>query len=230
MNHFNYFSEIESAFVRRRGRNLLLSPVDWALIESWEKEGIPLKIVLSTIDELFDQLEADPKRAGSIRTLSYCKDAVEARYRTWKESMVGAPENGAESGSESAEEASPEEASGDRLAGLSEQLAALESGFEGGVGSAVAEARKTIDELRDASGKPADTEAELDHLDSMIDDALLASADEAEIQRMRESALWELGERASLMDKDVLERTTELIVKKELRRASGIPGLGSFRL
>ncbi|MCO6512273.1 MAG: hypothetical protein J5I65_15930 [Aridibacter famidurans] len=230
MNHFNYFSEIESAFVRRRGRNLLLSPVDWALIESWEKEGIPLKIVLSTIDELFDQLEADPKRAGSIRTLTYCKDAVEARYRTWKESMVGAPEGGNEPETGSPDEASQEETAGERLSGLSEQLRALEGEFEGEIGNAVAKARRAIEELQDPSGEPADPEAELDRLDSVIDDALLTSADGKEIRRIRESALWELGERASLMDKDVLERTTELIVKKELRRASGIPGLGSLRL
>ncbi|HUF04844.1 MAG TPA: hypothetical protein VMM38_11805 [Aridibacter sp.] len=230
MNHFNYFSEIESAFVRRRGRNLLLSPVDWALIESWEKEGIPLKIVLSTIDELFDQLEADPKRAGSIRTLTYCKDAVEARYKAWKESMVGAPDNAVEASVDERDGAAECVSLQDRLAGLATRLDELAPRFEGEVGKAIESAKETIDRLRSSAGDPKDAEAELDRLDSSIDEALLRASDEREVRRMRESALWELGERATLMDKDALERTTVLIVKKELRRASGIPELGIFRL
>ena len=43
MNYFNYFSEIEELFIRRRGRNLLLSPLDWALIESWQEREVPLQ-------------------------------------------------------------------------------------------------------------------------------------------------------------------------------------------
>jgi hypothetical protein len=45
MNYFNYFSEIEELFIRRRGRNLLLSPLDWALIESWQEREVPLHII-----------------------------------------------------------------------------------------------------------------------------------------------------------------------------------------
>ncbi len=36
-NYFNYFTEIEEHFQRARGTGLfLLSPLDWALIESWK--------------------------------------------------------------------------------------------------------------------------------------------------------------------------------------------------
>lgn len=189
-----------------------------------------MKIVLSTIDELFDQLEADPKRAGSIRTLTYCKDAVEARYRTWKESMVGAPEGA--SGSEAGEPESTQETGSapDRLTGLSERLEELIPQFDVEIREAITSAKEAIDRLRSSAGEPAEIEEQLDRLDESIDEALFRAADDKEVKRMRESALWELGERASLMDKEVLERTTGLIVKKELRRASGIPGLGLFRL
>ena len=44
MNYFNYFTEIEDAFVRRRGKHLLLSPMDWALIESWKELKVPLHV------------------------------------------------------------------------------------------------------------------------------------------------------------------------------------------
>jgi hypothetical protein len=37
-NYFNYFTEIEEHFQRRRGSLLLLSTIDWALIETWREE------------------------------------------------------------------------------------------------------------------------------------------------------------------------------------------------
>ena len=52
MNYFNYFTEIEDTFVRRRGKHLHLSPMDWALIESWKETGVPLHIALvGLVDE-----------------------------------------------------------------------------------------------------------------------------------------------------------------------------------
>ena len=46
-NYFNYFTEIEEHFQRARGTGLfLLSPLDWALIESWKNSGIPVEAVL----------------------------------------------------------------------------------------------------------------------------------------------------------------------------------------
>ena len=35
-NYYNYFTEVEETFVRRRGAHMLVSPLDWALIESWK--------------------------------------------------------------------------------------------------------------------------------------------------------------------------------------------------
>ena len=42
-NYFNYFTEIEERFQKRRGSLLLLSTLDWALIETWHEAGIPLE-------------------------------------------------------------------------------------------------------------------------------------------------------------------------------------------
>jgi len=39
-NYFNYFTEVEERFQRRRGTGLLLSTLDWALIETWKDAGI----------------------------------------------------------------------------------------------------------------------------------------------------------------------------------------------
>src|SRR5436309_4175888 len=67
MNYFEYFSEIESRFQQRRGSLLMLSTLDWALIESWREAGVPLEAVLRGIDDAFDKHEAQKLRAGARR-------------------------------------------------------------------------------------------------------------------------------------------------------------------
>ena len=59
-NYFNYFTEIEEHFQRRRGSGLLLSTLDWALIETWKDSGIALEAVLRGIDSTFDRYDARP--------------------------------------------------------------------------------------------------------------------------------------------------------------------------
>jgi hypothetical protein len=77
-NYFNYFTEIEERFQRRRGSVLLLSTLDWALIEMWRDAGIPLEAVLRGIDAAFDKYEARQKRARMqrINGLAWCAQAV----------------------------------------------------------------------------------------------------------------------------------------------------------
>ena len=90
MNYFNYFTEIEDAFVRRRGKHLFLSPMDWALMETWQQQGIPLHIVLRGVEKSFDSYEARPRKR-SVKTLLYCQEEVEAQYAEWVEAHVGSP-------------------------------------------------------------------------------------------------------------------------------------------
>ena len=54
-NYFNYFTEIEERFQQRRGSLLILSTLDWALIETWREAGIPLEAVLRGVDNAFDK-------------------------------------------------------------------------------------------------------------------------------------------------------------------------------
>ena len=88
MNYFNYFTEIEDAFVRRRGKHLFLSPMDWALMETWKQQGIPLHIVLRGVEKSFDSYEARPRKR-TVKTLLYCQEEVEAQYEEWVEAHVG---------------------------------------------------------------------------------------------------------------------------------------------
>ena len=91
MNYFSYFSEIEDTFVRRRGKHLMLSPMDWALIESWKERGVPLHVALRGIEHAFDSHDAK-KQKRTVKTLLYCVEEVEAQYAEWLESRVGSHE------------------------------------------------------------------------------------------------------------------------------------------
>ena len=89
-NYFNYFSEIEEHFQRRRGTVLLLSTLDWALIETWKEAGVPLEAVLRGIDEAFDTYDKRPTKTRKINGLAYCTQAVLSTAEEMKEAAVGA--------------------------------------------------------------------------------------------------------------------------------------------
>ena len=76
-NYFNYFTEIEDHFQRARGTSLfLLSPLDWALIESWKNSGVPLAAVQRGIDDAFDKWRSRKNRRRQVNSLAYCAQAV----------------------------------------------------------------------------------------------------------------------------------------------------------
>jgi hypothetical protein len=98
-NYFNYFTEIEDRFQKRRGALLLLSTLDWALIETWREVGIPLEAALRGIDTAFDKYEALQKRGRMrrINGLAWCAQAVMEAAEELREASAGAspaaPEN-----------------------------------------------------------------------------------------------------------------------------------------
>ncbi|MBI3404174.1 MAG: hypothetical protein HY046_01800 [Acidobacteria bacterium] len=77
-NYFNYFTEIEEHFWRNRGANILISPLDWAILETWQKAGIPLEVVLRGIDRAFESYARSRRGAAgrTMKSLAYCVDAV----------------------------------------------------------------------------------------------------------------------------------------------------------
>jgi hypothetical protein len=89
-NYFNYFSEIEERFLQRRGGGLLLSTLDWALIETWKDAGIPLEAVLRGIDEAFDRYDQKPSKTKKVNGLAYCSQLVLSAAEDMKEAAVGA--------------------------------------------------------------------------------------------------------------------------------------------
>jgi len=91
LNYFNYFTEIEEYFWQKRGAHLLVSPLDWAIVETWQKAGIPLSAVLKGIDRAFESYARSRRAAGGrqLKSLSYCVDAVLDAAEEEKETAAG---------------------------------------------------------------------------------------------------------------------------------------------
>ncbi len=77
-NYFNYYTEIEEHFWRKRGAHILVSPLDWAIVETWQKAGIPVEAVLAGIDAAFESYARSRRGAAGrpLKSLAYCVDAV----------------------------------------------------------------------------------------------------------------------------------------------------------
>ncbi len=89
-NYFNYYTEIEEHFCRRRGTLLTVSTLDWALMTTWKDAGIPLEAVLRGIDDAFDKYERRPSKTQKINGLAWCSQAVLTAAEEMKEAAVGA--------------------------------------------------------------------------------------------------------------------------------------------
>lgn len=75
-NYFNYFTEIEECYQKCRGTRTLLSPLDWALIESWKDAGLPLQAVLTGIARAFEKYHARQRKYKTVNALAYCTQEV----------------------------------------------------------------------------------------------------------------------------------------------------------
>jgi hypothetical protein len=90
-NYFNYFTEIEEYFWKKRGAHLLVSPLDWAIMETWQKAGVPLEAVLRGIDRAVESYGRSRRGAGkALKTLAYCTDAVLEAAAEMNETAAGA--------------------------------------------------------------------------------------------------------------------------------------------
>jgi hypothetical protein len=89
-NYFNYFTEIEAYFWKKRGAHLLVSPLDWAIMEAWQKAGVPLEAVLKGIDRAFESHQRSRRGANKpLKSLAYCTDAVLDAAEEQQEAAAG---------------------------------------------------------------------------------------------------------------------------------------------
>jgi len=229
MNYFEYFSEIEQRFSRRRGSILLLSTLDWALIETWREAGIPLEAVLRGIDDAFDKYEARSQRIkGRLRKvngLAWCAQAVMQATEEMAEAATGAQKAEARESAASGFES-------ERVAAyLERNAAALEAAAT--TLSQIFEAAQRLRELAAAMRyeKPIPLD-ELDRtltvLEERVISALYSAASEEELTILRTQADSELAPYRSRMSAVQLKQVQTQFLHKRLLEARGLPRLSLF--
>jgi hypothetical protein len=238
VNYFNYFTEIEDAFVRRRGKHLFLSPMDWALMESWKQQGIPLHIVLRAVERAFDSFESRPRKR-SVKSLLYCQEEVEAQFAEWLQSRVGSSES---SPGELPVEDQPSHFSSEAIRGhlqqakITLQRLALSRGELGDVELAETLTRATHrlaeleDDLSDGGAPNARRlEDSLTSVERMLNDALLLNP-YAKLEAVTKEIKAELKPYRAQMEAPVYEQTLNNLLLKRLREQFGVPRLSLFYL
>ena len=232
MNYFEYFSEIEQRFSSRRGSILLLSTLDWALIETWREAGIPLEAVLRGIDVAFDKYDARSQSAkGRLRKvngLAWCAQAVMQATEEMAEAATGVQRAGA---GDATGEAVASGFEAERVAAhLERNASALEAAA---TLSQISEAAQRLRELAAAMRreKPVPLD-ELDRtltvLEERILSALHSTASEDELTALRTQADSELAPYRSRMSAVQLKQVQTQFLHKRLLEARGLPRLSLF--
>ena len=224
LNYYNYFTEIEETFVRRRGKNLLLSPLDWALIESWQERGIPLHIVLRAVESVFDTYDKQPMRPRAIKSLFYCREEIEAQYIEWAAGQAGSADGNSAAFGDGHSVESVKEFIAAAIAKLSDLTSEkLAEDF----GRAIAR----LSELKDGMGEDLEQiEKSLYEIEKFLDRALLTNSDPAHLKNCRKEITSQLKSYRSSMDAEAYKNTFDLMLLKKLREDSGVPRLSLFYL
>jgi hypothetical protein len=232
LNYFNYFTEIEDAFVRRRGKHLFLSPMDWALMETWKQQGIPLHIVLRGVEKSFDSFEARPRKR-SVKSLLYCQEEVEAQYAEWVEARVGSAPDTTEPDSDKTPFS---------FAAISEHLKRSRSAL-----AELIHSRNKVDDLSESltratallvdiendftSGATLDTrrlEDSLTGLERMLNDGMLSVVDKDGFDELKKEVKDQLKPYRSQMEAAVYKQTFDNLLLKRLREKFAVPRLSLF--
>ncbi len=227
-NYFNYFTEIEEHFQRRRGTILLLSTLDWALIETWKSAGVPLEAVLRGIDAAFDAYDQRPTKSKKVNSLAYCAQAVLTAAEDMKDAPVGAEatSTGA-AGFDAAEIAAFMRGNAERLdkANVPERAGCATASL----------ARETAQTLRELSDQVAsqlprleDLERHLTILEEKIFAAFLAVTPDADLVAVRAEADRDLAPYRRNMTAAQVEQLQKQYVHKRLLERCGVPRLSLF--
>jgi len=240
-NYFNYFTEIEEHFCRRRGSLLTVSSLDWALMETWKDAGIPLEAVLRGIDASFDHYDRRPTRAKSkrINGLAWCAQEVLSAAEEMNEAAAGSQRQASKSipGLGPAEIAAYLARNAAALHGIAERTSA------GALRTAARECAASLRELaeaekaRSAQTPQAHAPFHLDELErnlTVLEERLLAaltvSAAETDLVELRAEADREIAPYRNKMPGFQIEQLRQQFVHKRLLEKAKIPRLSLFYL
>ena len=228
-NYFNYFTEIEEHFQRRRGR-IQLSPMDWALIETWKDAGVPLEAVMRGIDAAFDKHERRPSKVQKVNSLAYCAQAVLVAAEEMKEAAVGTDSHSHRASGFQASEISAflrrnadqlETAKLPERTGISGQPLARETASVLREIAADLDANKTLPRLEDL-------ERRLTVAEEKLLAVLMAATPDEQIVTVRAEADRELAPYRRKMPAAQIEQLLKQYIHKRLLEKYGLPRLSLF--
>jgi flagellar motility protein MotE (MotC chaperone) len=227
-NYFNYFTEIEEHFQQRRGGILLLSTLDWALIETWKDAGIPLEAALRGVDTAFDKYDQRPSKTRMVNSLAYCAQEVLAAAEDMKEAAVGSVrEAGSNPGFDAAEIAA-------FLRKCASELEAARLPSLPGIspGEIARQTALTLNELateiETKLPRLEDLERRLAVLEERLFAVLLAAIPDNEVIAVRTQADRELSPYRSKMPAPQIEQLQKQYAHKKLLEQYGLPRLSLF--
>jgi hypothetical protein len=195
----DYFNEIEGHFAARRGTPFIVSAKDWALMQKWHDDGVPLPVVLEAIDNVFERNETSGRRKA-INGLSFCRHEVKELWADRKNLYVGAGTT------------TPEAAIAETLNALATQLEASEL------------AAPFAPRVRALTGSVPKIEEQLLELERELLDAAMAAAD---VTALRQEIVASLGD-TSRIDEKTVARTVEANLRRMVRERVGLPRLSLF--
>ena len=237
-NYFNYFTEIEEYFWKKRGARILVSPLDWAILETWQKAGIPLEAVLKGIDRAFESFSRSRRAAGGrqLKSLGYCVDAVLDAAAEAREAAVG---SGPEVKHERprSEPFSREELRKffERNAARLRAASAKHRGNHAALGARFEDAARRLEELSPLLDSPAaldleDLERRLTVLEEKLSASLAADAAEETLLEIRREMDRQLAPYRRKMSAEQLAQLERQYTQKRLFERFDVPRLSLFYL
>src|SRR5258707_6814328 len=220
-NYFNYFTEIEEYFWKKRGAHLLVSPLDWAIMETWQRAGVPLEAVLKGIDRAFESYGRSRRGAGKpLKSLAYCTGAV---LQVAEEGLEAAAGSASKNGRE-AKEPFPRAEVKAYLARNAEQLAAAAQKDHGQHSEMAAKLAEIAESVRSSClllDSPAkfdfeDLERRLTALDDKFSALVMTQASEELLLRIRREVDGQLSAYRRKMKAEQLALGEEKYMQKRL--------------
>jgi hypothetical protein len=215
LNYFNYFTEIEEHFQKARGTALfLMSPLDWALVESWKTAEVPLEAVLRGIDVAFEKWRARKVKTQMVNSLAFCAQAV----LTEAQIMAGAAP------ARRTRDAVPPFALNDLRTYLEANATSLPAGYE-----------ETAASLRRLAGDAEQHYADLEALEqrlTVLEEKMIATArsrqSEEELLDARRELEGQLRPYRGKMTADQLAMLEKQYLERILLEKAGLPRLSLF--
>ena len=233
-NHFNYFTEIENYFWKKRGAHLLVSPLDWAIMDTWQKAGVPLEAVMKGIDQAFESYQRSRRGAGKpLKSLVYCTDAVLAAAEEQLEAAAG---SASKNGNARAKEPFSRDELRSYIANNAAQIGSLakdKGRAKAGLAERLNEVRESLDGMATLLDSPGpldleDLERRLTILDDKLEATLTSHASEEMMLEIRREMDGQLAAYRRKMKAEQIALVEKQYLQKRLLEEFRLPRLSLY--